>query len=787
MGLRIEGLEEAGGFSRRTFFKGAALAGAAVAGSAIVSGCQPQANEHASAAERAGNAGDVAAAEINPQDEGYTSCTTDFSALFQPLTIGDYTMPNRLCKSSAGSDTALLEEVMPFEGQAFYENFAKGGIGMIWCEQCGIWPEEEISMLSAGREEDIEHWKPFVEMCHGYGVPVGGQLLGDFTRFSSSKSHYSPLDIENQNSNVPMTTDEVKDMRDHVITAAYHLQQAGFDAVELNASCSHTFDSFVSRFWNTERDDEYGGQSIENRARFITEMISGIREKCGPGFGIQVLYSAIEENVAELGDSDLCMKKEEAVEFAKLFEAAGASSLHIRSSIFGNHAAGFMTDMFNVPVPGHTGLGTVADFSRHMDGQWQGQYDGVAAFLKSAANIKKNVSIPVGTVGCMDARLAPDLINDAIADGEIDFVLMTRPLLADPSFAAKLKDGRRDEIAPCNHCMTCFAGSLAIGTPMHCRANPAMARAYTADMPEGYEPLPAEESKNVLVIGGGPAGMEAAHTAARRGHRVTLCEKKADTGGMLSFAASVKGTHEKIADYRAYLQRQLEVQGIEVIANQEVDADFVASKAPDAVIVATGAQRSMITAPGSDLPHVTSIENYATMEFGASVVLVGAGIQAIDFAIHLVKQGISVTVVHEGPEEDVDKHCPAWIKHHNLNWLRAQGTQVYSNATISEITEDQVAIGTDYGTVVQIAADTVVSCIDMQPNDGLYLALKDTYETYLVGDAKEPSTIAHASATGNLAARSISAPAVDYVPKEPKLVFGDGAGPAGAGADTPSA
>lgn len=537
---------EKNALSRRTFFKGAVLAGAAAMGSSVITGCQPSSRTSSENTSPAYADEGAAVRETNAQDDSYTTFTTDYSALLEPLTIAGYTMPNRMCKSSAGSDTALLEEVMPEEGKAFYENFAKGGIGMIWCEQAGIWPEEEISMLSAGREEDIENWKPFVEMSHSYGIPVGAQLLGDFNRFSSTKHHYSPLDKENENENVPMTTEEVQDMRDHVIAAAYHLYQAGFDAVELNASCSHTFDSFISRFWNVDRDDQYGPQSLENRARFMTEMIEGIREKCGPDFGIQVLYSAIEENVAELGHSSLCMKREEAIKFAQLFEAAGATSLHIRSSIFGNHAVGFMTDMFNVPVPGHTGLGTVADFSKHMDGQWQGQYDGVAAFLKAASDIKKNVSIPVGTVGCMDARLAPDLINDAIANGDIDFVLMTRPLLADPSFANKIKEGKRDEIAPCNHCMTCFAGSLAIGTPMHCRVNPTMARAYTSEMPEGYELMPAEEAKNVMVVGGGPAGMEAARIAALRGHNVTLFEKKSTTGGMLSFAAAVKGTHEKI-------------------------------------------------------------------------------------------------------------------------------------------------------------------------------------------------------------------------------------------------
>lgn len=230
--------------------------------------------------------------------------------------------------------------------------------------------------------------------------------------------------------------------------------------------------------------------------------------------------------------------------------------------------------------------------------------------------------------------------------------------------------------------------------------------------------------------------------------------------------------YEKIDDYRRYLQKQLEVTGVSVVTDQEVDADLVSKEAPDAVIVATGAVRSMINVPGSDLSHVCSIEDYASVELGQNVVLAGAAIQAIDFAVHLAKLGKSITIVNEGPEEDVGKHSPAWIKHHNLNWLYAQGMQVYNNATIVRITDSTVVIGTDFEATVEIPADNVVSCIDMLPDDSLATSLEGLCETVItVGDAIEPSTIAHATATGNLAARSISAPHVDYVPKEPKLVF----------------
>lgn len=375
------------------------------------------------------------------------------------------------------------------------------------------------------------------------------------------------------------STEEVQQEIQNFIDAAERYYKAGFDGVELNASCNHYFSTFLSRCANIERTDQYSGASIENRCRILTEIIEGIRERLGEDFVVQVLYSGVEGDVAELGKDQGCTTLEEAIEFAKLFEKAGASSLHIRSEAYGHHCGGFMPDIFHVPEHGHTGYGTVIDYGKHMS-PIIGKYDGIAGLLDVAAEIKKNVSIPVGTVGSMDPRLAPDLLDNAIADGKVDFYLMTRPLMADFDMPNKLKDGRRDEVAPCTHCMTCFVATLDWGVPMYCRVNPALSRALTDDMPEGYDPTTTDVQKNVMVIGGGPAGMEAARIAAQRGHTVKLYEKADALGGRLDTLQKLKGTHERILDHKNYLIHQLEVSGVEVVTGQEVTADFVQKEAP---------------------------------------------------------------------------------------------------------------------------------------------------------------------------------------------------------------
>lgn len=228
----------------------------------------------------------------------------------------------------------------------------------------------------------------------------------------------------------------------------------------------------------------------------------------------------------QLGDSSLCTTPEEAAELAKLFQAAGADSLQIRSTIFGNHAAGFLSDIMHVGSHGNTSLGGQMDFDAHMSGVVNGSHEGVAALLDVAALVKAAVSIPVGVMGDMDPRLAPDLCNSAIDDGKVDFLVLNHPLLADPELPNKLAEGRLADVRPCNKCVSCFQSVVGSWESIgYCRVNPAYIRAYTEAMPEGPEPAPASVVKKVMVVGAGPAGLEAATVAAQRGHSVTLCEE----------------------------------------------------------------------------------------------------------------------------------------------------------------------------------------------------------------------------------------------------------------------
>ncbi len=683
------------------------------------------------------------AVELNPQDDSFEANTTDFSALFQPIQLGGKQSKNRIVKSAAGS--YAVNEAVNEQAVGYYRELARGGAGVIGVEFCDWLIEDENSL------------KPIVDAIHEEGALAGAQIWGMWTQSSSSKNSISQLEqtaVEGGMPHLPLTTDEVHAFQQEKIALAQLHYATGFDIIELNAGCDHTFDTFLSRFWNTERDDEYGPQSLENRARILTEIIEEIKRTC-PGVIVHVLYNGVEENVEQLGDSELCITPEEAAAFGKLFEQAGADMLQVRFGTFGNHAANFLTDLMFVGAPGNTGLGTQVDFGRHYRGLVNGSHGGIGALIDVAANVKKAVGIPVGTVGGMDPRLAPDLVNDAVADGKIDFVVMNRPLVADPHLPEKLRSGRIDEVRPCNHCSNCFMSVINPDGFGFCRANPAHTRAFTNEMPEGYEPAKAQVLKRVMVVGGGPAGMEAAAVAAQRGHEVTLYDDKGALGGTLDFAALVKGPHERIADFKEWQKRQLESGGVAVVTGTTVDASLVKSESPDVVVLATGASDPGVMLKPAGSTVVLSMEEAATSEVASPVCIVGENLRALDLANYLLQQGKNVSIVHEGAKEDLAPEQAPWPRAMLISLLEGRGSQIHHGTSNVAVVDGGVSFTTSYGLECTLPAACVVDCEPLVPNDALARELDGICDVIVVGDAETPSNIINAVATGNLKGRQI--------------------------------
>ena len=795
----------------------AALAATAIPGAAVLADSENKAAEITVAAPAAMPAGFAPTgkdctygAYLNPQDPSGFADSGDLSHLFSPLKIGHVTLKNRIVKSAAGSEMQD-NTVWPSDAAlAYYGQFCDGGVGMVCYEASTVVPlptgamggipgmptdgasagmpadaagmpgmpadasgdmpagmpgvpegGDGVSPTPAGvnslditTDEGIPAHKAIADYMHAKGTPLIGQLYDMLMAGGASSTAVHEFEVETSFASGKMqTTEEVQAEIQCFIDAAERYYKAGYDGIEINCSCSHYFSTFLSRFANNERTDQYSGETIENRARIVTEVIEGIRARVGSDFIIQVLYSGAEENVAHLGHNDACTTVEEACEFAKLFEKAGASCLHIRSQAYGHHCAGFMPDVLHIQEHGHTGYGTIMDYGKHFAGV-QGQYDGFGALIEVAARIKSCVSIPVGAVGAMDPRVTPDLIDRAIADGKMDYILVTRPLMADPQYCNKLQAGQKEDIAPCTRCMTCFVAPYDFGMPMYCRVNASLTRAFTPDMPEGYDPLPAEPKQKVLVIGGGPAGMEAARIAAQRGHTVTLLEKEDGLGLTLRELAAIKGPHERIADHLNYLLHQLNKYGVTVRTGVTVTAETVKAEAPDSVIVAVGGCYAQLDVPGFE--HVQPANALAQGMDGERFIILGGQFQGCEAAISLARMGKTVTVVNTGSKDQMYMNAATWPRMMGKNYLLAKGVKFWHNAVIEQITAGGVDIESESGVKVHIPADHVINALPKATNRVLFDELTAAgMHVFAVGDCYSPSTIANAIARANIVARNV--------------------------------
>lgn len=739
------------GISRRTFLRGAVVGAAGVATGGLLGGCggkeQPSESTGAAAPSGADKRELIAAAYVNPQDYNYRQKTTDFKTLFSPLRIGPLKLNHRMIKSAAGSATYLAgptDELLQY-----YIQFAKGGIELIWVEKIP-WLEPPADG-SAVPQQNIEFGKKLVKECGKYGAKLGYQTYGP-----------PPKPVND------LTAQDIAAAQARIVSIAKLIQQMGFVGMEINSAGFNLGAHFLSRFHN-KRTDKYGAGSLENRARFVTECIEKIKKACGKDFIVQVLMNCIEENdnlsnnaTLATMDKDVTtphnrvMTIEEGIEIAKLFEAAGCDSMHLRLGPLDNHPCQFGGDLYFIlnGIEGATGFGTQWDFSRHWQGQLIGNHSGAGMTLNIVGRYKKALKIPCGAVTYMDPAHAPDYFEKALADGKVDFYLMNRPLTVDPEYVNKLKKGRLDEIAPCTRCLHCHVGSNEMNRAMaYCRVNALTQRVMTAKGPKTYELEPAATPKKVMVIGGGPAGMEAARIAAARGHKVTLYEKKGTLGGKLTFASMVKGPHENLDDLKAYLIKQLKINGVKVVLNKEVDAELINKEAPDVVIVAVGALPGNLDVSGGNVP-IIEYDQFMSKDTGNNVVVFGSNAQAFDCALWLTVRKKKVTIVTPNPNEELDKQQSQHAKRFMTTALYSLGVKVYPGSKIKEIGNGRITIVTDTGVETVIPADSIINAADLLPNKSLLEGIS-VKEKYAIGDCNEPFNIAMAIRAGNDVGRAV--------------------------------
>lgn len=459
---------------------------------------------------------------------------TTFERLGEPIDIGVVRLKNRMMKNATGFfwDDPATGGFMNDRYIGYYEELAKGGLALACTALQPIqhrWPGPGFRVFG---DEYLDGWRRWADAVHRHDCLAFFQLFhlgGMSPLFGTAPPGVAASSIPKGVSPRPhfevprtMTVPEMQDVVDLFAEAAERMKRAGLDGTELNGACNHLLNSFLSRAWN-KREDEYGPQTIENRTRLFVQIIREIKRRDGADWPIIALFNGMEPDLPD------GITVAESTQFARAFEAAGADAMEIRSEFYtwvdnpARRDSTHFPDVYFYPDP----PATVDPLVQRSD--W-----GKAANVRIAGEIRKAVSVPVIVTGKMDWHNG----EQAIRDGLIDVISLNRRLLADPGAPRKVLEGRLDDICPCISCMTCFDRGEHF-QPVVCRVNPSLGRERE------YAITTAPVRKTVLVVGGGPAGLEAARVAAERGHRVVLYEKERKLGGSLPVASLVKGGHRE--------------------------------------------------------------------------------------------------------------------------------------------------------------------------------------------------------------------------------------------------
>lgn len=628
------------------------------------------------------------------------------SRLWEAFRIGKMELRNRIVMAPMGTKHASKEGYVTDQIKDYFEARARGGAGLIIVEATLVHPQGRgfENLLEITNDKFIPGLSDLVRVIHKHGAKAAIQLQ-HCGRLAKSKltgmQPVAPSPIPRPGDEVPkeLTLEEIKEIVGYFAVAAVRAKKAGFDGIEIHGAHGYLVDQFLSPSSN-KRQDIYG-RGLRNRARFLIEIIEAVKGAVGGDCPVWCRINGMEYGVEE-GTT-----LEEAKEIGRLAQEAGANAIHV--SAYGPKAPQHLTAL--QPVSG-----VLADL---------------------AQGIKEVVTVPVIVVG----RITPEAGESILAEGKADLVAIGKALLADPEIPNKVASGIVEDIKPCILCMACRDDLYETGVSVRCQVNPAMGREAE------FKIVQAKSAKKVLIVGGGPAGMEAARVAALRGHEVALWEENPRLGGQLNYAV-VPPYKNGIEPLIEYFQTQMRKLGVKIELGKDATATLVKEFQPEVVVVATGSVPIIPeTCREKRNNIVTALEVLGGYkEIRERVVVVGGGRIGCEVAEFLAKRYKDVMILEM--LEEIGMDIGPSLRPSILERLKAAGIQIEAGIKIVEITEKGVR-GLRNGSSEFFNAGTIVIAVGMKSERQLAEILEGIVpEIHLIGDCIEPRRIREAVADG---------------------------------------